>query len=402
MLLAPHRYSLGEAMHRLVLHYGTRAFAALTGVLLLAAPLAAQLKVSNALLVFVDGDGDVGLARQTPLGVTPDGTVWILAETREALYMVGRGSAARRVGRRGSGPGEYLRISSFGWLADTLWISDEGTSRITYLAEHGAGRVRTQPFIGAMTARAFMTQPLALSPDGNAICGLLPTGAVSGVSVLQTEPLARVARHGKSPWDTLLLLDVRHRTHEVMNGNVKITSAQLMSDATLWALSRNGKFSLHVDRSDEASASLRPTVVTVQHTDKRLLYRLELLSPRARTTRADVDRLVQAKVNTFNLMRKDDWIPPLSVAAYGRGMFVPRFRIAVTEAVLGDDGTALLRGNDWSSGAVRYTWIRPDGTLRGTFELPVRQYVRAVSQSWIWTVEEDDDGGARLIRQLLK
>ena len=375
-----------------------RAVAAFLSVSLLATPVAAQLKVSNTSLVFADDDGDVGLTRRTSLGVSSDGTVAMLAETREALYMVGRGSAARRVGRRGSGPGEYLRISSFGWLADTLWISDEGTSRITYWAEQGAGKARTQPFIGAMTARAFMTQPLALTPDGHAICGLLANSAGSGVQVIQSEPLARITRHGKAPWDTLLLLDVRHRTHEVMNGSVKITSTQLMSDATLWALSRNGKFSLHVDRSDEASASLRPTVVTVQHTDKRLLYRLELPGPRVRTTRADVDRLVQAKVNMFNLLRKDDWIPPLSAATYGRNMFVPRFRIAVTEAVIGDDGTALLRGNDWSSGNVTYTWIKPDGKLRGSFELPVRQYVRAVSRSWIWTVDEDDDGGARLLR----
>ncbi len=108
--------------------------------------------------------------------------------------------------------------------------------------------------MGVMTARTFMTQPLALTPDGKAICGLLAAGATSREELLQAEPLARLSREGKTRWDTLMLLDVRHGTHDVMNGRVKISGTQLMSDATLWAVSRNGKFSLHIDRSDDAAA----------------------------------------------------------------------------------------------------------------------------------------------------
>jgi hypothetical protein len=379
--------------------WSIRALGACTLVAVIAVPTQAQLQAGKPEVLFNDELGEVSLTRRTEMGVTAKGAVVMLAATREALFIVNGVSPARRIGRRGAGPGEYLRISGFGWLGDTLWISDEGTSRITFLTAGNLDKVRTQLFRPAAMTRAFMTQPLALTPDGKAICGLLSTGAMNAMDLLQSEPLARVSRDGKSGWDTLMLLDVRHRTHEVMNGKVKITATQLMSDASLWAISRNGKFSLSVDRSDDASTSLRPIVVVAQRTDKRPLFRVELPSPRVRTTQSDVDRLLKAKVHAFNMARTEDWIPPVTAATYGRNMFIPRFRIPVTEAIIGDDGTALLRGNDWNGATVTYTWIKPDGTRRGTFDMPVRQFVRAVSGNWIWSIEEDEDGGARLVRQ---
>lgn len=390
---------LGLSMPQRFLPWRVRAPVACMLAVLLADPLQAQLQVGRADVLFDDENGDVNLTRRTAMGVTSNEVIVLLAATREALYVVKGASPARRLGRRGGGPGEYRSISGFGWLADTLWISDEGTNRITFLADHGYGKMRTQTFRGAMTARTYMTQPLALTPDGNAICGLMPMGKLSAGELLQAEPLARISRDGQARWDTLMLLEVRHRTHEVVNGKVKITSTQLMSDATLWAISRNGKFSLSVDRSDDAAVRLRSPIVMMQETNKRQVYRIELPSPRVRATQADVDRLLHAKVTAFNRERTERWIPPITAETYGRNMFIPRFRIPFTEAIIGDDGTALLRGNDWNGPKVTYTWIKPDGTRRGTFDVPVRQYVRAVSGTRIWSVEEDVDGGARLIRQ---
>ena len=69
------------------------------------------------------------------------------------------------------------------------------------------------------------------------------------------------------------------------------------------------------------------------------------------------------------------------------------------EAVVGDDGSVLLRGNDWTGSRVSYTWIRPDGSIRGTLVVPVNQFIRAVTLNEIWSIEERTDGDNRLIRQ---
>ena len=363
-------------------------------------PAEAQLRVAPALASFVDLEGNIGLTRRTPLGVAPDQSVVLVDSKRDGLYKLSADlSNLRRVGRKGSGPGEYLRITSFGWRADTLWVSDNGNARITYVDAFGRGRVRSQPFLVGVTSDAFTTEPLALTPDGAAICGLLTNAGRGGATLPYTEPMLRFPLAATARWDTLMLLDVRHRRHRYQVGKLYLSGEELMSDATLWALSRNGKFAAKVDRSDDALRRQEPPLLTLLHTDGRVLHRAQLPNPRERVTRSDVNKLVAEAVAAFNSEVRPDWIPDLSTAAYETGMFVPFYRISAVDIVLGDDGTILLRGNDWNGNGVNYTWFNPQGTIRGTFTLPVKQIVRAVSGNSIWSIAEVRDGEVRLIKQ---
>lgn len=48
-------------------------------------------------------------------------------------------SGARKgvIGRRGSGPAEFQRITTFGWLQDTLWVNDLTLSRLSFFTQDG-------------------------------------------------------------------------------------------------------------------------------------------------------------------------------------------------------------------------------------------------------------------------
>ena len=54
----------------------------------------------------------------------------------------------RRVGGKGSGPGEFIGASALGWLGDTLWVSDSRNNRITMIARWGQGTATNSHLLG--------------------------------------------------------------------------------------------------------------------------------------------------------------------------------------------------------------------------------------------------------------
>lgn len=366
--------------------------------------LGAQLKLSPARVVFEDHSGMVVLSRRTQIGVSPNKSVFLLDGNREALFFIANGTGVpRRIGRKGAGPGEYQRILSFGWLADTLWIADTQNKRLTFIERYGAGKLRTQSYVGGVAANAFTSMPFALTTHGHAISILQSAfGNQDQLAAPTLEPMVRVSREKRFSWDTLMLLDIRHRNDRVRFPRGNMIGPALMSDATLWALSRNGNFVLSVDRSDDAAAKLRPIKVLLQSATRRRIYELEIANPRQRVTKSEVDRLVQIKIDAFNLANRTDWAPSITVGQYRSSMFVPTYRVHFVEAVVGDDGSVLLRGNDWTGSTVSYTWIRPNGSIWGTLVVPVNQFIRAVALNEIWSIEERADGDNRMIRQAVQ
>ncbi len=369
-------------------------------LVVLSQPMAAQLSVSPSVASYSDAAGVIGLTMQTRLGVTPDQSVVLIGAPRDGLFVLSPAlSSARRIGRKGSGPGEYRNIEGFGWLADTLWVSDNGTRRLTFVDRFGRGNVRTQIFTGIVTASSFTTQPMAITPDGTFICGTLPRSRNSDVMTASLEPLLRISSGTSRRPDTLLLMNVRNRTHEVRVRDAVLTGRQLASDATLWALSRNGLYAATVERSDEAAQRRQPPQLTVMHSDGRVIYQKYLQHSMQRATSADIDSLLARKVESFNNASRTHGIPRLTATEYGRSLFIPRYRIPVIDLVLGDDGTVLLRGNDWTGARVAYTWFDPNGTIRGNFAVPRAQLVRAVAGPYIWSLVEHPDGDVRLLKQ---
>jgi hypothetical protein len=74
-------------------------------------------KFADPITVSVDRRGDLYIRDASLLGIQ---------------VVDSAGKSLRVLGRNGRGPGELDRTTTWGWIGDTLWISDEGLLRVNY------------------------------------------------------------------------------------------------------------------------------------------------------------------------------------------------------------------------------------------------------------------------------
>jgi hypothetical protein len=133
------------------------------------------------------------------IAVSPRG--WIAVGQRDdnrVLVFRADGQQLFSFGRGGEGPGEFRRLTAYsGWLGDTLWVTDIGTQRATFI--DGAGKLlRVMPFPLANSARRTVPPlapnqsdptPFTFATDGT-------VGLASGVAGTSQPPAWREALRG--------------------------------------------------------------------------------------------------------------------------------------------------------------------------------------------------------------
>ena len=68
-----------------------------------------------------------------------DGSVYVVDPSyRQISVFDSTGALTRRIGRRGSGPGEYMMPYSLAWLGDSLALLDPGVPRVMLVDKSGA------------------------------------------------------------------------------------------------------------------------------------------------------------------------------------------------------------------------------------------------------------------------
>jgi hypothetical protein len=115
-------------------------------------------------------DPDVGFSRIAGVKVDRDGNLFVLEalDHQIRVYTAG-GDLVRRLGRRGSGPGEFDSPPLYGVKGDTLWTYDSQSGRITIFDR--TGRIlatgRTQGVrVAAREGIGYLT-PQSMRSDGS-------------------------------------------------------------------------------------------------------------------------------------------------------------------------------------------------------------------------------------------
>src|ERR1041385_9110625 len=110
-------------------------------------------------IAVIGGDtGRTSFVRLRSLLCSPRGELYVVDEEgQQVLVYDTTGAFLRPLGRRGAGPGEYVRPYSVAWLHDTLALLDPGNSRIGLFApgDAWAGTLPVQPISGGTSVRLY-------------------------------------------------------------------------------------------------------------------------------------------------------------------------------------------------------------------------------------------------------
>lgn len=196
-----------------------RAFAAISAIVFLPADAAGQQSVCDAPWQLVETlrlgslDGEDALSPVRAMNTGPDGRIYLLQNWEYSVSVFQPdGRPAGRIGRAGSGPGEFgSPPQGMGWRADTLWVSDRFTTQF-YLAD--GTPVRQVSFKIPMPAEGSRFAPGTPLADGT----FLPYRTVTDQSELfllaRQAPLRRLSASGEIV-DTVAIIK-RHLADHVI------------------------------------------------------------------------------------------------------------------------------------------------------------------------------------------
>jgi hypothetical protein len=364
--------------------------------------LAAQvLSVSPPTLVYDGEDGVVDLAvNATRVQIGPRGTLLVSDWKRGGLFVVNAASKRpERVAPNGRGPGEFTRVSGFGWLSDTLWVSDADNQRITFFPTLGSGKPITATFSGSPGGIG-TGMPQALIRNGPAIVkGSAPYSRARAASMeaAQKNPLLIVTRDGRSILDTVFVTDGAKRLHEIETSDGVFLGRQPFVGEDLWAASSNGEYVATVLQSN--AINTLPSRLELRRPNGERLFVKSLAQ--VSVPRGAFERTAESLFVQLNTGRDGRRTNEFSRNAFYATLRIPRQAAPVTNLLVSSTGSVLIIGPSVGQQRTLYTVLTARGELRGTFTLPTTQSVCGFDDRGIWSLIEQPDGALHLVHQLL-
>jgi hypothetical protein len=370
-------------------------------------------------------DPDLGFSRIGRMDVAGDGRLFVgeLQDMQIRVYSPD-GRLLQRIGRRGGGPGEFQGMPAFGVRGDTLWTYDMSAGRITLFDTRGTvlstGPTQGEP-ITLADGRRVWVMPASMREDG------LFTSDASRVSFsrehdgsgLDPNMPFRVPRllfdaagtvvdtagWEASPPPRLVappgyVSDYR----SVTVGGRPFSVPTHGSSLPHWVALDDGRVILDQPEAttvDEAVVHVTRMDLawdTVWH--RTLRYRPEPYSP---------EELDSAAVRTARGANVIGGRPPPAPEEVGRiavqiraAMQWPEFRQPFGFAWLAQDGALWLSRRTAPGEPAAWLVLEPDGTTRGSVELPASARVLWASGDVVWAAVPDELDVPWLVRYRLR
>lgn len=75
---------------------------------------------------------ELALEEFDDLQIAPDKSIYVPQSAAGQMVIVSPGGRVSVLGRNGRGPGEFESIREFGWIGDSLWVSDPRQARVSW------------------------------------------------------------------------------------------------------------------------------------------------------------------------------------------------------------------------------------------------------------------------------
>ncbi|MES2521291.1 MAG: hypothetical protein V4617_01240 [Gemmatimonadota bacterium] len=304
------------------------------------------------------------------------------------------GKHLRSIGRQGSGPGEFERLGSIGWLGDTLWAVDRNGGRIHLFGPSGK-YLRTKPAL-ATTHDGFgvyassMLQGGWVAYNGSLYADAMAAGRprVAPMTVWQP-PAGRPKEYARIATGTLSL---------VLPGNGLMSSsareAQRFNRDGIVRTAPDGRSLVVVDRDPKASGGVAQYTVSIVEPNGVRRTSRTFKAPAVSVRKEHLAEFVRSYVEGMRTgpRGKDHFPSDASAKDYlTANLPMPAMYPAVSGLLVGTDGAIWLRAQDLGEPSV--TWTVLDARLEPRYRvtLPVEFTPKAGTRDELWGTMVDDD-----------
>ncbi|MGD8287652.1 MAG: hypothetical protein PVI31_03380 [Gemmatimonadota bacterium] len=336
-----------------------------------------------------------GLGEVSAIAVDEDGEIYIpLFMQGTILVYDDEGTPLRRIGERGSDPGEFDRIYGLGLIGDTLYAIDFGLRRISYFTQAGE-LLRTQNLTPTPVDPPFAPgMPFAVFPDGSMAIGSAWAPTVDR-EALRRVPQLRIEPDGQRV-DTVAWLgyDRTGRRVEDERGRPLPVGSPLSDDAfAIFAM--DGSRLVSIDRTLPNGSGPATYGVAVSDGWGDTIY-----SRRYEYEPIEIDESVIDQTVAAGAARIEGAFgSPAEAEDFVRGaMFLPTHYPPVNNAVFTDEGMLWLQREPIPGQPQRWMVLDEAGEPVAEAALPANFRVVVIRNDSIWGIAHDAAGATHVVR----
>lgn len=332
----------------------------------------------------------------TSMGVAPNGTIAVMQNQDGTVrFFDARGASLGTFGRKGQGPGEFTNAGRFGWISDTLIVSELSTRRFTTVTSERK-LARTIPWASAVAAPGGTAAGVASQRVSQA---RMPysDGSQLVLSNFSAETPVPAWLGGGKPGSLYLRVDASGAPRHVLGWmpSTLACSVTLPGTGGGFELSRIPFCPLPMDDVSPDGGHLLITYVEPGKTQE---YRVALIRTSGDTVFA---RTIAYRPQPIPRNVRD------SIASAAQRSPMPSRRATaeripehyppLSRILVGRDGTTWLELFT-ESGDRTWHMLDPQGNLAGRLIVPRNIEVKVASRDAIWATETDDDGLQHIVR----
>lgn len=331
----------------------------------------------------LEGREDVAFTRINSVVIGPDGRILVLEASDLTIRVFDpQGRFLHRIGRLGSGPGEFRALSGAAFIGDTLVVFDWNLRRLTYFRPNGeVARTRLTTFsLGQHGSPVRMT---AL-PNGGLVLetqlGCVPPRR-EGMDALWR--LMYIPPDSPDPVEWMVAVQTRQFPVYTADGRTCTNLFLPFAPGATGAVATDGRVATGM--GDAPSVALHDGMTArggPLGTPQRTLTLVEPMRPFTRADREWWQReFVDARLNPREPGPLDGELRTL------RGsLTMPSHWAAYDRLAFAFDGDLWVRQPPGSAATARWDVIRRDGTHRGTVRLPANLEIHAITRSGVFGV----------------
>lgn len=347
---------------------------------------------------------ELSLSSVHSVRVSSSGRIAVLQpQDGEIRFFSHDGKPEGRFGRPGEGPGEFRRMTTAGWIGDTLWVADPVTARITLVSGSSRTLIGTVPAPSAIVQHQ-STERKSIGPGlitaryaGGDLLSLLmarlPAVAqprrrgdtISGAAIVRVNTSGAVVR------PIAVAPDVPERCTQRVEPPVGSPAGRGGSIITIpfcntarTVINSTGDY-IGTTLTDDRGYR----VILVRGTTGDTVYAVDFAPRPARIPRTAID-------SVRNRMLAASASRPEMVRAW-RALDFPRYYPAAGKLLVGDGGEVWI---EEPTEAATHSWrvLTPTGADRGHVVVPAGTVIIHPEANGFWALVEDPDGEQDLVR----